>query len=401
MLQEIFRGAEMSFLIKAFFQHMPPYPGAAAIRGISIIESLAKLTIVEDGRIEVFCGTFNPTKIDRVSLVTLNVSEIENSQSLKKRLIGELWMGYTSAKKMLFDGGRPTLIIVSSPGYISTLVQVMFAILLRVPYAIELRDIYPQAYADANIIQRRSLIYFLFRRLSRLMYTKAQLVLCATQGLGREVRREAPSSNVKCVYNGFPADFLDRQGVKHHKFTVCFHGVLGFFQDIETLIRVTEQLSRFDVNVIVIGYGRKAHLFENTKLNNLRFLGRQSFNSTIAEIERCHVGLCLRLDDSISRNAFPVKVWEYLGLGVPSIITPPSEAGEFLKLNGCGLVHDSGDIEGIIASILSLRADMNNLERMSYNCRQHAREYTREKTGLTAANEILKVVRRNYDKQNH
>jgi glycosyltransferase involved in cell wall biosynthesis len=348
--------------------------------------------LLPEAHIKVYCSSPNPLPIEGVTVIALQVPEVENSLGLFRRLIGEMRMGYVAARQMYFSSDRPDLAIISSPGYISALVQTFFAQMRGIPYVLEMRDIYPQVYAEASLLRRDSVLYGLFLRLSQRMYRGAAMVLCATQGLSREVLSEESAAKVKYVYNGFPAQLAYRRAEKHKRFSVCFHGVLGFFQDVETLLQVAEQLVPFDVDVFVIGYGRKEGPLQRCGLPNLRFLGRQSFERTIAEVERCHLGLCLRLNDKISKDAFPVKVWEYLGLGIPSIVTPPSEAGEFLQDHNCGVVFEAGDVGSIVSAILKAKNTPLYLDQLSANCRRLAHSYTREKTGLAAAEAILSVL---------
>jgi glycosyltransferase involved in cell wall biosynthesis len=216
----------------------------------------------------------------------------------------------------------------------------------------------------------------------------------ATRGLERVVRAESPGANVHFVYNGFPKAFLSRDASKHERFTVCFHGVLGFFQDIETLIHVAAALEKHEVDVLVIGYGRQEPLLRGEVPANLSFRGRLSFDQTVAEIEKCHLGLCLRKNDGISKDAFPVKTWEYLGLGIPSIVTPTCEAGDFLQANGCGFQLEAGRVAEIVEKILELKGDAGELARLSENCRRVRTAYTREKLGAQAAALILEGVAR-------
>lgn len=370
--------------VVAFFQHMPPYSGAASLRGKSIMQGLARLPEVSGADIVVYTSIPSPLPIEGVRVLTLDIGEVENSLPLKRRLLGELRMGWVAARQ-LYKVQRPDIAIISSPGYIAALVMAAFARWHRIPYILEMRDIYPQVYAEAALIRRNSLLYRFFAQRSRSLYKGARLIIAATQGLAREVRQEVPSSNVRFVYNGFPAGLMSRNAQKHERFTVCFHGVLGFFQDVETLLKVAERLLPHDVDVVVIGYGRKEAPLQETRLRNVRFLGRQPFEETIKEIERCHLGLCLRLDDDISKDAFPVKVWEYLGLGIPCVITPPCEAGDFITEHDCGHVHDSGDVDAIVSTVLKLKLAPHLIQEMSHRCRTVAARYTREQTGLEAA----------------
>lgn len=380
----------MNQIIVAFFQHMPPYSGAAALRGNSIMSSLPKL--LPESRIITYCTTPNSHLIDGVDIVSLQVPEVENALNLFRRLLGEVRIGCAAGRKMFFSRHRPRFAIISSPAYISALIQAFLAQCRGVPYVLEMRDIYPQVYAEASLIRKDSVIYRLFRLLSRRMYKGASLVLCATHGLAREVLHEAPTTQVMHIYNGFPAHLALRTASKHQRFTVCFHGVLGFFQDIDTLLHIAERLEPHGIDVVVIGYGRKEAPLQKCKLNNLRFLGRRSFEQTIEEIERCHLGLCLRLNDNVSKDAFPVKVWEYLGLGIPCIVSPPCEASDFIEENNCGFSVETGDVDKILALILKMKKERKHLNLLSYHCRNLGTEYTREKMGMAAAQAIVKVM---------
>jgi glycosyltransferase involved in cell wall biosynthesis len=102
----------------------------------------------------------------------------------------------------------------------------------------------------------------------------------------------------------------------------------------------------------------------------------------------------LRKNDEISKDAFPVKIWEYLGLGIPSIVTPRCEAGDFLEANECGFQLESGHTRELVDKILELKEDSAKLARLEKNCRGIRTSYTREKLGTDAAKFILDSVAR-------
>ncbi|MGC6534381.1 MAG: glycosyltransferase family 4 protein [Parvibaculales bacterium] len=384
--------------IVAFFQHLPPYSGAAALRGHSILKSLS--TRETFAHITAYCSNSNPSQINGVDVHALGGIEVENSLPLRHRLWRELLMGLAAGWRMFMVQKRPHLAIISSPGYIAAIVLVFFARLRRVPYVLEMRDIYPQVYAGALLMRSVSPGYRLLLAVSRKMYANAQLVICATKGLENAVLADCPKANVQTVYNGFPNSFMNRRGTKHERFTVCFHGVLGFFQDIDMLLTVVEKLQQHDIDCVVVGYGRKESQITASQLKNLRFLGRLPFDKTIDEIEKCHVGLCLRVQSQISEDAFPVKVWEYLGLGIPSIVSPACEAGDFVGRNNCGFEVAGGDIDGVLDAILLLREHQTELNRFSEACRLVSSEYTRESAGRKIGGLIYELSGTAEDKNN-
>jgi glycosyltransferase involved in cell wall biosynthesis len=370
---------------------MPPYPGAVSLRGASILTSLAHALAGNNVAVEAFTTTTAPQLLPDVCVRQISGQEMESGKGLFVRIISEFWTGFCGAREMFQNRGGCDLAIISSPSYLAALIMASSARRRGIPYVIDVRDIYPEVYVDAGLLRRNSILHRFFASHSRKFYNNARLVIAATDGLARTVIEQAPNANVTTIFNGFPAAFLGRGAEKHENFTVCFHGIMGFFQDIETLIEVARRLTHHGVDMVVIGYGRKEILMVNCELPNLRFLGRKSFEETINEIEKCHLGLCLRTDDSVSRDAFPVKIWEYLGLGIPSLVTPICEAGDFVEAHACGKQFSTGNVDALVREILTLKMDQARLRAMELNCKKIAEKHTREKMGLAAADAITKI----------
>jgi glycosyltransferase involved in cell wall biosynthesis len=375
----------MTRRLSVFYQHMPPYSSAAALRAVSVIAGLVGQRESAGFELRAYTTTPQPVAMEGVQVVTLGGVEVENAAGLAARMVGELRMGWAAARAMLAGAGPSDLLLVSTPSYLAALVICARARWRGVPYVLDVRDLYPQAYAEAGLVDRKGWLYRFFGARSLAMYLGARRIVAATQGLAREVAAAAPAASVHCVYNGFPAALASRRPVKHARFTACFHGVLGFFQDIDSLVEVARRVQAHGIDIVAIGYGRKEDALRAGVPDNLRFLGRLSFDDTITEVERCHVGLCLRLDDDISKDAFPVKVWEYLGLGMPSVVTPRCEAGTFLATHGCGFEFEAGAVDQIVQTLLRLRDQPGLRQGIEARCRDVASQYTRERLGLDAA----------------
>lgn len=371
-----------------FFQHMPPYPGAAALRGASIASGL-RARLPEDCDIVVFTTTAPCDEIPGTTILPIGGGEVENEQGNLSRLVGELRMGLRAARRLFFGPRRCRFAVISTPAYLTAALLCVVAVIRRVPYVLELRDVYPQVYAEAGLIRRGGFVYRILNAISRFMYSRARLVIAATAGIRRIAAETSAKASVKLVYNGFPAWFMAQGRAKESTFTVCFHGVLGYFQDVETIIEVARALEGHGVNVVVIGYGRGSNALQAATIPNLKFLGRKGFSETIATVSRCQIGLCLRKGDRISIDAFPVKIWEYLGLGIPMIVTPHCEGGAFVEAHGCGVQLDSGDVSGIVRAILRIRDDRSVGASYIRACETHRVDFTREATGAVAAGLIV------------
>ena len=217
------------------------------------------------------------------------------------------------------------------------------------PYVLEVRDVYPESLESAKII-KNSLIARGLRAFSKRMYDRSKGIIVPTNG-AKEIISRYVEKRISVVYNGFEVPELEQE--KFEKFTVVFHGTLGEFQDIEGLMLLSRALAAYDIPVHVIGSGTKAHLLEDAE--NLDYFGHLSAKQTLDHVSRCHLGISLRTNDEVSEHAFPVKVWEYIGMRIPVIVSPPCEAGKFIVQNKLGFEVEFRDIQTLIQNILEIR----------------------------------------------
>ena len=365
--------------IAAIFQHFPPYPGAGSIRAEHFAAQIASRQVSSQDLVVLttVVGQSSGEKGCDFRIVSIGGDPVDNRRSLVSRVAGELLLGFRAAWAMVRL--RPRLVVISSPGYLFAMSIAVAARWSRLPYVLDIRDIYPEAYSAAGLISRESLAFRLLSALSRSVYRHAQAIAAATEGLADLIKVQAPAAEVHVVFNGYPAAMRQRTPVrKLARFTCSFHGVLGFYQDAGSLMALARALEPHGVDVIVIGYGRGEEVFAANPPSNLTVTGRLPFAETIDLVARAHVGLCLRTDDPISRDALPVKMFEYAALGLPSIVTPPSEAGRFVERYRCGAVFEAGDIESMAAEVLRLRDDSGYREGVVDACSNVGQEFTRE-----------------------
>jgi len=359
------------------FQHYPPFPGAGARRAKSIVSNYVG-SVSSAPHKAVLLTTEREAKEPDVEIITFRYSKTGNKRVFILRALEEFFLGLRVSLHIFFVGYDR--VVLSSPSYLAAIPISIMLTLKKIPYVIELRDIYPESFLEAGLVNKGALHYKALKMMSQHLYSKSQGILCATEGLKRllEPYRNLPKMDV--VYNGFDAVNSGRSG-KYDDFTVCFHGVLGVFQDIDGLVLIAEKLRELGITLLVIGYGSKEDLIRSSP--NINFLGKKSHEETMEIISKCHVGLSLRSNDQISINSFPVKVWEYIGLGIPCIVSPLSEAGEFVESNQFGRQVAFGDYDGVIKAIIDFK-DSLDLEPSEYVRAM----YSRERTGLAAAEKL-------------
>ena len=106
---------------------------------------------------------------------------------------------------------------------------------------------------------------------------------------------------------------------KFEKFTLIFHGNLARMQNIDLLIKIARSCPE-DVDVLVAGFGPGEKKIRREK--RIKFLGRLSYEKIPEIVTKSHVGLSFRNKGLVNEMSFPVKIFEYIGAGLPVISTP-------------------------------------------------------------------------------
>jgi glycosyltransferase involved in cell wall biosynthesis len=276
------------------------------------------------------------------------------------------------------------------------MVMAIYSSVKKFDYIFEVRDIYPEAFVFAGAIKRNSLIVKLFSLLTNKVYRDSLLIVCATYGIRKKIQSSESQSKTAVLLNGFPSSLIYATNKKYDRFTLVFHGTLGLFQDIELFCELVVALKPYHgIDILVIGDGAKSELVKRVEKSNpnLKYLGALAYNETINIVSKCHVGLSFRFADPLSMMSFPVKNWEYLGLSIPSIITPyGSEAGQFLDKNSCAVQVKSNSVKDILEIVFRFMHDKSYYQSYVSRCEKIKYFYTREKLSENLARDLLSKV---------
>ncbi|OEK02489.1 hypothetical protein BFP97_13585 [Roseivirga sp. 4D4] len=281
----------------------------------------------------------------------------KNSQGFAVRLLAEILFGIEIGIRSFFR--KSDAYIVTSPPFFMGLIAITLIRLKGKPYVLDIRDDYPRIFKEQGLIKETNPIYRFIDGRTTASYKKAAIVTGATQGLvDNIIQKVGTAEKVVLLRNGYviPEGFL--WPAKRKKFTAVFHGNLGKFQNIELLLAVAERLKEHEgIAFLIIGSGAQEKLVNQCELPNVSYLGRIPHDQIMVTIASCHVGLSFRIDGRISQDAFPVKVYEYIGVGIPSVITPVSEASEFVKKYSIGIEFRNLDVNEISNTVLRMASD--------------------------------------------
>jgi len=342
-----------------FSQNFHPSSFADSVRAKSIVEYLNS----NGHHVTLFTQTIESKAFESplLKIHLLKWANPTNNNSIIKRLLNEFNLGIELFCKIVFLK-KKDYYIFTSPPFFSCVIGILAKIFKTGDLIFDVRDLYPDVFIYQKLISSRSLGFKLLKLIERFIYNRSKIILVATEGLQREILNRVRVKKVILYKNGY-SEYFKVSKIKEDKFTVVFHGSLSRFQNVELMIDVVKEINLINknINFIVIGSGPKDSLVKDLNVDNLRFLGRLSNEDTATIVNKCHIGLSLRDDSQISIDAFPVKLYEYIGSGIPSIITPCSEGGKEIERLNIGY-NLNNNLDIIVKTILMLESD-----RKSYN----------------------------------
>lgn len=370
--------------MKKLFYYTPySYPdnNAAAIRNEAFINILSK-----HFDINIYTGS----KTNKyISLLFRNPS---NRSHFLIRLLKEIICGLELFLRIFIS--KSDIYFFSSPPYFTIFIAVLACNLRNKKYILDIRDLYPEVFFNVNLIKKDSTIGFIITSFTNFIYNQSILITTVTDGLV-ETLKSITRTKVILIRNGYDQNLFNFQQFKKFDNLSCvFHGTLGSFQDIELLSEIIQKVEIINpsIHFYIIGDGPKKEIINALKSSNYTYHKRMNFNEIPSFISKCHIGLSFRVNNKITTDSFPVKVYEYIGVGLPIISTPVNcEAGNFIENYQIGYNFEPTDSELLINKILELNQDLELRKNLESNIKKVRKEFTRQIQAEKLLEELLKL----------
>ena len=286
----------------------------------------------------------------------LSLKLASNKDSAIIRLLKEHLVGMELFLKIFNSPAE--LIILSSPPFFTVCWGAFAAIIRGKRYILDVRDLYPEVFFEMGLINESSFLGRIAKYITRFIYLRSHNIMTVTDGLVSEIKKYSiHSDKITLARNGYdPERFYPGTGEKFEKTSLVFHGTIGKAQNVETLLKLASALENdSQVEILVAGDGPKLKNILEANRKNIRYLGNLKYEEVPDLLRKCHVGLSFRTDDKIGKEAFPVKVFEYIGCGLPVILAPKGEAGDMVESDGLGFQFENNDIFGMVKVIQNIK----------------------------------------------
>ncbi|MGA9531615.1 MAG: glycosyltransferase family 4 protein [Anaerolineales bacterium] len=292
------------------------------------------------------------------------------------------------------------LIWGTSPPIFQAASSWLLARLKRVPYVLEIRDLWPYFAIEVGVLRNRWLIA-MSRWLERFLYRRADRLVVNSPGFIDHVHQRG-AKRVDLVPNGVDISMFDpaASGQSFRQanglgdgYVVLYAGAHGMSNDLGVVLQAAELLRDEPAVVFaLVGDGKEKPALQarvlELALNNVRFVPaveKSGMRQALAAADAC---LAILKPLEAYRTTYPNKVFDYMAAGRPVLLAIDGVIRQVVEQAQAGLFVPPGDPGALADAIRQLRSDPEGAREMGLRGRRYVGErFSR----TTSADKLLKV----------
>lgn len=288
------------------------------------------------------------------------------------RGIDQLAMAFGfSLAALLLPRKRPDVVLVYSPPMFLGLSGWVMRMFRGAKVVLNVQDLFPQNAIDLGVLKSSTLIG-IFRRIESFLYRKLDAVAVHSGGNRDHVVRCGgkpdrtfvilnPVDTKNIVPGNRNSDFRKQHGIGDEQSIVSFAGVLGYAQDLDTVIDAASAMKVADSVVFyIVGDGvEKPRLMEKAEgAKNIRFLPMLERDQYLGLLHASDVCL-VTLRKEMKTPVVPGKIMSIMAAGRPLVASLPldGDAPGIIEDARCGKCVEAGQPARLAEAITAILAD--------------------------------------------
>lgn len=268
---------------------------------------------------------------------------------------------------------RPDVVIATSPQFFCGWAGVIVTALRRLPFVLEIRDLWPESIEAVGAMRSRRLLRFL-EWMEQRMYAAARRIVAVGDGYrAKLIERGVAPERIEVIPNGVDlAVFLagaDGRPVRERyqlgdRFVCSYLGTIGMGCGLDVVLRAAARLreqGRDDVRFLLVGDGAVREELEVRAraegLDAVVFTGRQpksDMPAFLAATDACLVHLT-RTD--LFKTVLPSKIFEAAAMRKPIILGVEGFAADLVSQAEAGICIQPENEDELLEAVEKLRVD--------------------------------------------
>ena len=249
----------------------------------------------------------------------------------------------------------------------------------------DLRDPYPQIISLGSSLQQ-----ILHKQEMRLSEQALHTFYCSNT-LHRFWQRQSSKIEGSYAPNGHDFDDINSDPQESSILEIAVLGNMGKMQDHDLLLRIMAAFKEEpNIRFTLIGSGSQQKMLQeaSSSFKHVEIKGRVPHDQVRGLLANAHVGLSLRKAGVWDEYIEPVRCFEYLGAGIPCVISPTNSFSQSLEEAGVAWTFEAHEEEQIIHLLRSMLQDRFILDAYRNKSRESSQNFHR-KRGLQQISDVL------------
>jgi colanic acid biosynthesis glycosyl transferase WcaI len=407
-------------LVTTYFE---PDSGAAAVRLSRLVRLLNRrghqITVLTAlphyprGRIdEGYRGRFSVVE-DRDGLLVVRAWLYATpSPRIGRKLISQVSFMLAAALRGLFLP-RPDVILIEAQPVLAGLAGVFLSKIKRVPYVLNVSDLWPDHLVSVGALTERHLVYRAARRIVDGAYRSAAGIVALSPAWAASIRRTAglaeDDQRLEVIYNGVDLGrfrpgldttaFREKYGLNAGR-VVSFIGTFATQYDFETFFALARRFeARADVRFVLIGSGSQAERVGRHRRPNVRHIGWIPHDEIPLAWAASHLTCWAMRAEPLYQGTIPAKLYEALACGIPAAAAMAGEGAAMIADSGGGIAVGPGDVDGLEGAVRRLLDDDGFHRQCSQSARRYAEAHFDPERVTAAYESVLLQVKREHNQR--
>ncbi len=268
---------------------------------------------------------------------------------------------------------RPDVLIATSPQFFCGWAGVILGRIRRVPFILEIRDIWPDSIVAVGAMTDRRALQALYR-LEKRMYNAAARIVTVGKGYQQELMAKGvPREHISIVPNGVDRDLFrpeerdeetERTRGAEDLFTCAYVGTIGMACGLDVVLEAAKMLrdeGRTNVRFLLVGDGARLTELQGkareANLDNVVFTGRvprDTVPGILAASDACLIHLRRK---KLFRTVLPSKIFEAAAMAKPIILGVEGSAAEIVRNAGAGICIEPENPAQLACAVKTLAAN--------------------------------------------
>ena len=299
------------------------------------------------------------------------------------------------------------IVLSTSPQFFNGLAGYLVSRLKRLPWILEIRDLWPESIVAVGAITNRPVIRLL-EGLELFAYRKANHLVVVTDAFkAHMMKRGIVSKKVTVIKNG--VDFslykkpphgsgdLSRELGLEGKFVASYFGTHGMAHHLETILEAAHELREWkDIVFLLVGDGaersRLVTMRDEMKLSNVVLLDQQPKKNMPELWSLSSVSVVLLKKSALFKTVIPSKIVESMAMERPVILGVEGESAGLVLSAGGGICIEPESSKDLAIQVLKLYRDPMLRQELGSSGRRYVLEHFDRRVLARRFADVMKLV---------